>query len=134
MTTCLYNLLTAGGDRMAQLDPHGWTLTIVAVSVVFIALVILYFVYNLSGEIFSGKFKRKPKMHKGEPDGEVAVAIAMALEAETGDGATQAAIAVALHLYLSDAIHDVETGIITIRKPASAWDDKQRNFRKTPRR
>lgn len=133
MTTCLYSILTAGGDRMAQLDPHGWTLTIVAVSVVFIALVILYFVYSLSGNIFSGKFKRKPKVCKGEPDGEVAVAIAMALEAETG-GATEAAIAVALHLYLSDAIHDNEPGIITIRKSGSAWDDKQRNFRKTPRR
>ena len=52
MTTFLYSILTAGGDRMAQVDPHGWTLTLISVSVVFIALVILYFLYSLSGSIF----------------------------------------------------------------------------------
>ena len=138
MTTFLYSLLplTAGGDRMAQIDPHGWTLTLVSVSVVFSALIILYFIYNFSGNIFSGKFKRKPKAPKagkGTPDAEVAAAIALALEAETGDG-TEAAIATALHLYLSDAVHDAEPGFITIRRAASAWDDKQLNFRKLPRK
>ena len=55
MTTCLYNMLTAGADRMAQVDPHGWTLTLISICVVFCALVILYFIYTLSGNIFSGK-------------------------------------------------------------------------------
>ena len=138
MTTFLYNLLplTAGGDRMAEIDPHGWTLTLISVSTVFAALIILYFIYNLSGNIFSGKFKRKPKAPKaakGEISGEVAAAIAMALEAEAG-GETEAAVAMALHLFLSDAVHDIEPGIVTIRKASSAWDDKQLNFRKLPRK
>ncbi|MCR5841750.1 MAG: OadG family protein [Bacteroidales bacterium] len=138
MTTFLYSLLplTAGGDRMAQIDPHGWTLTLVSVSVVFSALIILYFIYNFSGNLFSGKFKRKPKAPKaakGEISGEVAAAIAMALEAEAG-GEAEAAIATALHLYLSDAIHDVEPGIITIRRTPSPWDNKQLNFRKSLRK
>ena len=46
MTTSLFSILTAGADRMMQTDPHGWTLTIISVSVVFIALVILYFIYD----------------------------------------------------------------------------------------
>ena len=122
MTTFLYSLLplTAGGDRMAQIDPHGWTLTIISVSVVFSALIVLYFIYNFSGNIFSGKYKRKPKAPKkaaGAPEAEVA-----------------AAIATALHLYLSDAVHDVEPGFITIRHTPSSWDDRQSNFRKTPRK
>ena len=143
MTTFLFNLLlplTAGGDRMAEIDPHGWTLTIISVSTVFTALIILYFIYNFSGNIFSGKYKRKSKgpekrkkAKNGEVDGAVAAAIALALEAEAG-GETEVAIATALHLFLSDAVHDIEPGIITIRKAASAWNDKQLNFRKLPRK
>ena len=138
MTTFLYSLLplTAGGDRMAQIDPHGWTLTIISVSVVFSALIVLYFIYNFSGNIFSGKYKRKPKAPKkaaGAPEAEVAAAIALALQAEAG-GETEAAIATDLHLYLSDAVHDVEPGFITIRHTPSPWDDRQSNFRKTPRK
>lgn len=62
MTTSLFSfLLTAGSDRMAQIDPHGWTLTLISVSVVFAALIILYFVYTLSGGIFSGKLSASLK-------------------------------------------------------------------------
>lgn len=121
---------------MAQIDPHGWTLTLISVSVVFSALIILYFIYSFSGNLFSGKYNRAPKAPKavrGEADGEVAAAIALALEAEAG-GETEAAIAAALHLYLSDAVHDVESGVITLRRSPSAWDDKQSNFRKSPRK
>ena len=119
---------------MAQIDPHGWTLTLISVGVVFAALIVLYFIYNISGNIFSGKYKRKPKApKKGLIDGETAAAIALALQAASGSE-TEAAIATALHLYLSDAVHDVEPGFITIRHIASSWDDRQSNFRKTPRK
>ena len=121
---------------MAQIDPHGWTLTLISVSTVFAALIVLYFIYNFSGNLFSGKFKRKPKAPKapkGAVSGEVAAAIALALQADAGSE-TEAAIATALHLYLSDAVHDVEPGIITLRRTPSAWDNKQSNFRKTPRK
>ena len=128
-------LLTAGGDRMAQTDPHGWTLTLISVSVVFAALIVLYFVYSLSGSIFSGKFKRAPKPKKaakGTPDAEVAAAIALALDMENG-GDVYAAIATAVHLYLNDAVHDVEPGIITITRTQTGWNNKALNFRKLPR-
>ena len=128
-------LLTAGGDRMAQTDPHGWTLTLISVTVVFSALIVLYFVYTLSGSIFSGKFKRTPKPEKkvkGTPDAEVAAAIALALDMECS-GDEYAAIATAVHLYLNDAIHDVEPGIVTITRTNTGWNDKSLTFRKYPR-
>ena len=134
MTTFLCNiLLTAGGDRMMQTDPNGLTLTLISVSVVFAALIVLYCIYSLSGALFSGKFKRERKPSvKASPDAEVAAAIALALDMEQ-DGDTYAAIATAVHLYLSDSIHDVEPGIVTIRRTSSAWNDKALTFRKLPR-
>ena len=133
MTTFLYNLLlTAGGERMLETDPHGWTLTLISVTVVFTALIVLYFVYNFSGNIFSGKFKRAPKAKKGTPDAEVAAAIALALDMEC-DGDTYAAIAAAVHLYLHDTVHDIEPGIVTIVRKESGWNNKALNFRKLPR-
>ena len=133
MTTFLYNLLlTAGGERMLETDPHGWTLTLISVTVVFVALIVLYFVYNFSGNIFSGKFKRAPKSKKGTPDAEVAAAIALALDMEC-DGDTYAAIAAAVHLYLHDTVHDIEPGIVTIVRKESGWNNKALNFRKLPR-
>ena len=136
MTTYLFNtLLTAGGDRMMETDPHGWTLTLISVSVVFAALIVLYFVYSLSGSIFSGKFKREPKANKtvkGTPDAEIAAAIAVALDMENS-GDVYAAIATAVHLYLNDTVHDVEPGIVTITRKDSGWNNKALTFRKLPR-
>lgn len=141
MTTFLFNLpLTEGADRMAQVDPHGWTLTLISVSVVFCALIILYFVYSFSGDFFSGKIKLKKRTRKGGkavPDEETAIAIALALNEERGSGEESeraAAIATALHLYLSESVHDIETGVITIRRKNSPWGNKERNFRKLPTR
>jgi len=135
MTTSLCNIiLTAGGDRMAQIDPHGWTLTIISVSVVFTALIILYFLYNLTGKLFSGKLKIKPRKAKPAtaPDHEVAAAIALALDMEQ-DGDTYAAIAAAVHLYLTQSVHDSESGIVTITRKESAWNNKALTFRRLPR-
>ena len=118
---------------MKEIDPHGWTLSLVAVSVVFSALLILFIVYSLSGNIFTGKFKRKPreKSAKGVPDGETAAAIAMALAQYRGSDPEMAAIAAALLLYLSESVHDTEPGIITIKREIpSDWGNKALLFRK----
>lgn len=121
--------ITNGAQRMAETDPQGWTLTLVAVSVVFAGLFLLFGIYSLSGAFFSGKFKRKDK----SVEGEVAAAIAMALEAESGSE-TEVAICTALHLYLSERVHDSESYKITLRATSSAWADKALTFRKTPRK
>lgn len=135
MTTFLFSaLLTAGGDRMAQTDPHGWTLTLISVSVVFAALIILYFVYSFSGKLFSGGFKVKRPARKkaAAPDEEIAAVVAAALDMENG-GETYAAIAAAVHMYLSDAVHDHEPLVLTIRHKETPWETKSLNFRKLPR-
>ena len=130
-------------DIIKENDPHGYTLTVVSVSVVFLALLILFTIYNFSGKVFSGKIKfRNPFKRKARPAGlaalpagreeEVALAIAMALNAECG-GEAEAAIALALHRFLSECTHDAEPFVITIRQKPGAWNDKTQNFRKQPR-
>lgn len=129
--------MTEGAKRMAETDPHGFTLTLIAVTTVFTALVILYFVYSLIGKISLPSAPKAPKASrkkaKGGPDAETAAAIAMALESELG-GEVNAAIAMALHLHLSNAVHDVEPGIITYAPRDSAWGTPSLNFRKTPKK
>ena len=111
--------------EMAAKDPHGIIITAVSVSVVFFALIILYFAYTFIGKLSSGQIKltlpkRKPKAVKpagagGASDPEVAAAIAMALDQEM-NGEVYAAIGMAMHQYLNDTVHDMESYIITIRR------------------
>lgn len=109
--------------EMAEKDPHGAIITIVSVSVVFCALIILYFAYTLIGKISSGQIKisipkreRKPKARTGAVlTEEEAAAIALALD-NALNGEAYAAIGLALHKYLNDTVHDNESYIITIRR------------------
>lgn len=120
MTTYLFSLLTTGADRMAQSDPHGLTLTFVSVSVVFAALLILFGIYTVLGNFFSGKYKRRNESSKDAES---------VKEAGVGKE-TEVAIATALHLYLSECAHEDEPGFITIRSGRSDWSDKSFTFRK----
>ncbi len=123
-----FSILTAGADKMAQTDPHGWTLSIVAVLVVFCALLVLFLLFNTLGGVFRRADERldarraayNASAQNGKPED------AAAPDAEI------AAIATALHLYYTDCIHDREPGIVTIRPAASPWGDKSLNFRKKP--
>lgn len=108
--------------EMLEKDPHGTIITLVSVSVVFCALIILYFAYTLIGKIASGQLtlpERKvaaaPKKSKGAPGPEEAAAIALALDQEL-NGEVYAAIGLALDRYLNDTVHDMESYIITIKR------------------
>lgn len=111
--------------EMAEKDPHGAIITIVSVTVVFSALIILYFAYTFIGKLSSGKIsislperKKKTAVKKttgGMPSGEEAAAIALALDQEL-NGETYAAIGMAIHQYLNDTVHDIESYIITIKR------------------
>ena len=107
--------------EMAEKDPHGVIITLVSVSVVFCALIILYFAYTFIGNLPSGQIllpQRKPAESKAQATGptpEEAAAIAMALDQEL-NGETYAAIGMALHQYFNDTVHDNESYIITIKR------------------
>lgn len=133
--------ITDKAAALLQTDPHGTTLTLIAVSTVFLGLIILYCIYTLSGNIFSGKYKKDPSKKKatkakasakaGEMSPEVAAAIAMALNAGAGNEAEIAALT-ALSLYLGTSTHDAESYVLTIKDADVNWNNKM-NFRKLPR-
>ena len=135
-------------EAMKEKDPHGGILSLVAVTVVFSALAILWFLFWL---FFDRPAKKaaaaknqppKPKKGKkaaladvpaGTPTDEIAAVIALAMDMEQG-GDVYAAIALAMDRYFSDAVHDNESFVLTIRpKEGSAWNDKKQIFRKLPR-
>ena len=117
--------VAAKSADMAAKDPHGAIITLVSVSMVFIALIILYFAYTFIGNLSSGKWSLKkllPEKKKDVPakqdegmSDEVAAAIALALDKEFGSE-TYAAIGMALHQYFNDTVHDLESYIITIKR------------------
>ena len=130
-------------EAMAEKDPHGGILSLVAVSVVFSALAILWFLFWLFFDRPAKKAaqaKDKPKkapakaqVKAGEVSDEIAAVIALAMDMEQG-GDVYAAIALAMDLYFNDTVHDTESFVLTMRpKDGSAWNDKKQIFRKLPR-
>ena len=124
------------GELMKERDPHGWILSITSVSVVFSALALLWFLFWL---LFDRRAKKAAHLSSrgqrprgSHPDEEVAAAIALALDMEQ-DGDVYAAIATAVHLYLTDQVHDIEPGIITITRTNSGWKNKALTFRTLPK-
>ena len=125
----------------SKITPSGGVLTLVSVSVVFVALAILWVLFYL---FFDPKNKEKIRMKsakteskpaaKGDMSSEVAAAIAMALSQADG-GETVAAIAMAMDLYFNDSVHDSESFVVTIKADGtSAWNEKTQTFRRLPRR
>ncbi len=113
-------------ELMKERDPYGWIMTLLAMSVVFLALVLLTFVFKGTGKIALNLTQRKAdaygktkKVSMAETSGEVF-----------------AAIATALHMYAREnEVHDIETTILTIeqvRRNYSPWSSKGQSMRKTP--
>lgn len=129
-----------GSQKMAHEDKHGFILTIVSVSVVFCALIILWWLFSLLGKV-SGEKKekcecKKADKAKGKTSGkitpEIAAAIGLALDQEM-NGEVYAAISLALHLHMEDAVHDNESFVLTINRKQSSWNSKGQNFRQLPK-
>ncbi len=92
-------------ERIQDSDPHGWGLAIVAIIVVFFALVCICFIMKGYGNIIRKVSERKPDSK-------------IISSAEGGD--VYAAIAAALYCYEEEQ-HDEEETVITIQKVERAW-------------
>lgn len=113
-------------------DESGVGMAIIAMSVVFCGLILLYLSFKFVGNIAVKLGKKNAMKATGITD--KAEAKVKNLGSHSGEEA--AAIAMALHEYLNDA-HDVEDMILTINKVKrtySPWSSKIYTLRQTPRR
>jgi len=123
-TTPLANNYTgavvSAGEKFVEMDPYGVGMAVIAMSVVFAALILLYIVFKNTKRIYSINFRKLfCRECKKEP------VIENATEIEIS-GEVNAAIAMALYLYISE-LHDHEEAILTIKKVSrtySPWSSK----------
>lgn len=120
-------------ERMKAIDPYGWIMAITAMSVVFVALILLYVIFKQVG-----KFNIKKANQKGASAAAKSShpAAASAIPAGEVSAETYAAIATALHLFIEDnEAHDEESDIVTQRhtdRTYSPWSSKIYTLRQTP--
>lgn len=110
-------------EKIAVADPRGWGMTAVAVSVVFLGLLMLALCFKGVGRFFTSKFSKKEKEHAGQAAAEQKKSAPIA--ADQG-GEVYAAIAAAIHLY-NEELHDMENTTLTINKVSrtySPWSSK----------
>lgn len=121
-------------EKLKKDDPYGIGLTIIAMSVTFTALILIYIMLKIFAHLnrkASAKKKADSKTDAATP----------AKDADDGtpdkdfmSGEEAAAISAALHLHFN-SMHDEESEIITINMPEahySPWSQKGLSMKKTP--
>ena len=119
-------------ENFKKHDSIGIGMAIIAMSVVFIGLVLLYLSFKAVGNVAVRLGKKNAMKATGITD--KTEAKEKNLGSHTGE--ETAAVAMALHEYLNDA-HDVEDMILTINKVKrtySPWSSKIYTLRQTPKR
>ena len=119
-------------ENFKKHDADGFGMAIIAMSVVFIGLILLYVSFKIVGNIAVKLGKRNAMKARGITD--KVEAKEKNLGSHSGEEA--AAIAMALHEFMNDA-HDVEDMILTINKVKrtySPWSSKIYTLRQTPKR
>jgi Na+-transporting methylmalonyl-CoA/oxaloacetate decarboxylase gamma subunit len=127
-------ILIEAGERVAgksaeefgKMDPTGIAMAIIAMTIVFSALIFLYFTFKYIARLYNIDLKKR--FRKNRPDAELNA------EHEEISGETLAAISLALHLY-HEQIQGLEDAVITFKKAAknySPWSSKIYGLRKMP--
>jgi len=118
-------------EEFQRIDSIGIGLTVISMTIVFAALLMLFFIYKLMGSIYQKKLQVKFSKRKLETSKEKVVQDNTILSGEVN-----AAIATAIYLYVGE-IHDFENTTITIKKvarPYSPWSSKIYGIRNNPRK
>ncbi len=115
-------------QKMKEMDPYGWMMAILAMSVVFTALIILYFIFKQIGKI---NIRNAAK--QAEKDKPAVQKIAAKPGRKDESGETYAAIAMALNLWIEEnEAHDDESYVLTIDRVKSAWNAIDQMLLKVP--
>jgi Na+-transporting methylmalonyl-CoA/oxaloacetate decarboxylase gamma subunit len=116
------------GEKFKRYDPIGISMVIISMSVVFIALLLLYRVFRLIGKVNVKAAQRRSGRSK-EAEGLISK-----LPSEEISGEVFAAISAALYMYETEK-HDQESAIVTIQRVSklySPWSSKIYGLRQMP--
>ena len=122
------NIVHKSASEFSELDPYGVSMTIIAMSVVFVALILLYLIFKYIAKIYLINFK-DILSKKQKPNLELVV------KNEDTTGEIAAAIATAVYLF-QNQLHDYEDTVLTIKritKTYSPWSSKIYGLRKAPK-
>ena len=112
-------------------DPHGYWIALLAMSVVFSALALLYICFKLFGKFASRNLKAENKESATQAAAPVAAQAAAVPADGDLDGEKMAAICFALYQHLN--AHDNESGVLTLEpRDTSAWAGKASLMRELP--
>ncbi len=118
----------SSGEQFVQYDPSGIGMAMIAMTVVFTSLALLYLIFKNIGAFFQRRAKKasQPKS--------TGILKTKEEKQEQISGEVSAAIAAALHLYQAD-FHDDENMVLTIKRISRAyspWSSKIYTLRKYP--
>lgn len=116
----------AAAEEFGKMDPTGFAMTIIAMSVVFTALMILYLTFKYIARLYNVDLKKR--FRRSRPDEEVPEIL------EDIPGETLVAISLALHLY-HQQMQGLEDAVMTFKNAAktySPWSSKIYGLRRTP--
>ena len=117
-------------DKFAEKDPQGISMAITAMSVVFVALIILYLFFKMVGKI-AVRMSARRAMKAGK-----ATTLAEAKQEADIPGDVLAVISMAIYEY-QEAEHDYEDAILTVKqvkRSYSPWSSKIYGLRQIPQR
>ena len=124
-------------EKFKQMDPHGFAMTIMAMGIVFSCLALLWLTFTLFGVIVRHAEAAKKMAHQ-HPIKPITKTVEKTMEVGHKTGVIlqeglktkgidreiyMAVIGMALKQY-EDDVHDVESGIITIKPRNTDWDDE----------
>lgn len=113
-------------------DPYGLAMTLLSMGIVFGCLLLLFVFFHLFGWIINrmnraSKYKAIKALR--EQANKVVVIAKEGIESKGIPTENYvAAISLALHEYLGN-MHDIESGVITIQRHTSEWENKDHNLR-----
>ncbi|HNW69840.1 MAG TPA: OadG family protein [Bacteroidales bacterium] len=117
-----------GAKKIVELDPIGIGMTVIAMSVVFLSLLIFYLVFKNIAKVYGIDLKKRFNKKKG---------IVVEEQVVTEDPTSELGAAVALALYYyQNELHDYENTLLTIAKVGrtySPWSSKIYGLRKSPK-
>ena len=119
---------SAAAEEFGRMDPLGIAMAVIAMTIVFTSLILLYITFKYLAKLYNVDFKKLFKK-RGHPEYKV-TNVPVDIPEET-----LAAISLALYLYQME-LHGLEDAVMTFKNAAktySPWSSKIYGLRRTPK-